>query len=307
MAVYHQSELAAWARCAAQYGYQRAGLPSKTNSAAAYGSVMHHALEVLERALHEQVPFEEALARSLETFAHYWNPLNIEAICTPVPPDGWLPRMGYSELRMKGLATIRQYADLVRYDDRELLATEYPFMVPIDGTWDDELGEPHMLAGSVDQLVAKHFSRQLAVDVRDFKTGKEYQHLRHNIQFTAYCYASTKREFWVGYRGEDGFGERGEEMFRRFDGKGRRGTWINLKTLKFQDAGWRGPIDYQRFALAVTQMHAARLADIYPLTINGSVCKYCDFRAVCGGTGIAPEEHGSPLAKDKADRPVANA
>ena len=39
---------------------------------------------------------------------------------------------------MKGLDTIRKYADLIRYDDHELLATEYPFIVPIDGTWDDE-------------------------------------------------------------------------------------------------------------------------------------------------------------------------
>lgn len=305
MAVYHQSDLSAWSRCAAQYGYQRAGLPSKTNSAAAYGSVMHHSLEVLERALHEGVTFEDALQRSLETFAHYWNPLNIDAICAPVPPDGWLPMQGYSVLRSKGLATIRQYADLIRYDDHELLATEYPFIVPIDGTWDDDEGQPHWLAGSIDRLAARHYLRQLVLCVDDFKTGKEYVGLRHNIQFTAYCYASTKREFWVGARGEDGFGERGEQMFQRFDGKGRRGTWINLKTIKFQDAGWRGPIDYSRFALAVTQMHASRQADIYPLSINGSVCKYCDFRSVCGGTGIATEEHGSPVAKDPQDRPVA--
>ena len=131
---------------AAEFGYKRAGLPSKTNSAAAYGSVMHHALEVLERALHEHVPFEQALRKSLETFAHYWSPLNIDQVCAPVPADGWLPMQGYSVLRRKGLDTIRQYADLIRYDDNELLATEYPFIVPIVGT----LGrgrERHPLAG----------------------------------------------------------------------------------------------------------------------------------------------------------------
>ena len=111
---------------------------------------MHHALEVLERALHEHVPFEQALRKSLETFAHYWSPLNIESVCTPVPADGWLPMQGYSVLRRKGLDTIRQYADLIRYDDNELLATEYPFIVPIVGTWDEDENDTHWLAGSID-------------------------------------------------------------------------------------------------------------------------------------------------------------
>ena len=53
-------------------------------------------------------------------------------------------------------------------------------------------------------------------------------------------------------------------------------------------------------------MHAAMTADIYPLSICGSVCKYCDFRdGICAGTGIASEEHGNPKAADPADRPVA--
>lgn len=38
-------------------------------------------------------------------------------------------------------------ADLIRFDSHELLATEFPFIVPLPGTWDDELGEPHWLAG----------------------------------------------------------------------------------------------------------------------------------------------------------------
>lgn len=82
-------------------------------------------------------------------------------------------------------------------------------MVPIDGTWDDELGEPHILAGAVDRLAVRH-----------------------------YCYASTKREFWVGWRGADGFGEeRGSLLYERFVGAGRRGTWINLRSAARVRAG----------------------------------------------------------------------
>lgn len=296
MAVYHQSDLASWARCAAQVGYKRAGLPDKTNSAAVYGSVMHHALQVLERELHSSTPFEVALRKSLETFAHFWMPINVEQICEPVPEDGWLPRQGYSELRVQGLDTIRKYAELIRFDKHELLATEFPFIVPLPGTWDEQLGEPHWLAGSIDRLASRHFQRKLALCIDDYKTGREYEHLRYNLQFSGYALASLQREFWVGARGENGFGDRGEELFQRFEGAGRRGTWISLRKIKFVDAGWRGPIDYARFTLAIEQMHASIAADIFPLSISGSTCRYCSFRNSCGGVGLPDNDHGQPVA-----------
>jgi hypothetical protein len=294
----HQSDLSAWARCPAQYGYRRAGWRDETNSAAAYGSVVHHALNTLERALHEKVPFEQALRSALETFVYYWNPLNIEAICPPVPNDGWLPRQGYSELRSRGIDAISKYADLIRYDDHELLATEYGFIVPIDGTWDYDLEQPHMLGGSIDRLATRHYKRQLTVAVDDWKTGKDYRFLRHNLQFTAYCYATTKLEFWTGDGKEDGFGfERGQELHQRFIDAPRRGTWINMRTFKFEDAGWRGEKDYARFALAVEQICMAVKADIFPLTINGEACTFCPYRNSCGGTGVASDLHGAPGSK----------
>jgi PD-(D/E)XK nuclease superfamily len=296
VATYHQSDVSSWARCAAQVGYRRAGLPEKTNSAAAYGSVMHHALQVLERDLCGGVPFEAALTHAVETFTWYWHPANIHAICEPVPEDGWLPNQGYSVLRSKGIETLRKYADLVRYDDKQLLATEFPFIVPLPGTWDDELGEPHYLAGAIDRLTAGAWRRLPTLFIEDFKTGKEYLNLRYNLQFSGYALASLQPEFWMGCRGEPGFGEKGEELYKRFDGAGRRGMWINLRSLKFQDAGWRGPVDYKRFTLAIEQMHASITADIFPLSISGENCRYCPHRSVCGGTGLPDEDHGKPGA-----------
>lgn len=619
--ILHQSDLSALSRCAAAYGYRRAGVPDKTNSAAVFGTVVHDALHWLERERSLGRPFEECVQGATARFLHYWNPMNIEALTDPVPADGWLPRQGYSELRVRGASTIASYADLIRYDDHQLLAIEFGFMVPIEGTWDDELGEPHMLGGSVDRLAVRHYKRiqylavddwkdldvntpistpsgwttmgalqvgeqvfgadgrpcavtakskvytdrpcfrvrfddgtevvagdqhkwqvqtgakadrtevltteqlaqrifstagspqrdlrilnaeplqlpeavlpihpyvlgawlgdgssragevckpddemfehikscgyqvlpaqadglirtitglreqlrhadllgnkhvpraylrgsyaqrlallqglmdtdgtwnrirhqavftsvdkQLAEDVRELvvslgakarvweltkhgfgltitaydvsfsptdwnpfrlsrkadlvrvgttrarrrlivsveptvsvstqcitvdspdslylcgeqmvpthNTGKDYVRLRQNLQFTAYAYATTRPEFWMGYRGEDGFGkERGLALHKQMEDWGRRGTWINLRQFKFQDAGWRGPIDYGRFVLAVEQFAAMVKADVFPLTINGEVCKYCDYRDVCGGTGIALEDHGKP-------------
>lgn len=293
--IFHQSMLAAAGRCLAQFGYERAGRPRQQTSAVAYGSVMHYALLVFEHARATGTPLSEALQQALNTFVTYWNPLHIEAICDPVSPDGWMPRQSYGELRQRGIEALRKYADLIRFDDHELLGLEYPFIVPIDGTWDDELGEPHMLAGSIDRLAIRHYSRKPAVEIADYKTGKEYVSLRWNIQFTAYAYATTKREFWTGYRDEEGFGdERGEIMYQRCKEMGRRGTWINMRLFKMVDAGWRGPQDYDRFVLAVTQLAMAIEADIYPLTITGETCRFCEYRGICGGIGIAAEDHGKP-------------
>lgn len=294
MAIVHQSDISSWIRCPTAYRYQRANQPRRQNSATAYGSVIHHALEVFERLRHtETVSFESAVSHAVETFAWYWHPANIESICEPV--DLWLPRQGYSDLRARGMKAIADYAHLVRADDHELLATEYGFQVPIAGTWDEDSGEPHVLAGTIDRLAVRWYTGRPVLAVDDYKSGKEYRYLRQNLQFSAYCYATTRQEFWTGWRGEDGFGAlRGMELHTRFAAYARRGTWINMRTVKFQDAGWRGPDDYTRFATAVEQIVASMKADIYPLSLSGETCQFCDYRDICAGVGVPDNDHGRP-------------
>lgn len=293
--ILHQSDLAAWTRCPAQYGYRLAGLPDKSNSASAYGSVVHHALNVFERHRANGMPIREASQRAVETFLYYWHPAHISAICDPVPADGWLPRQNYSELRQRGINALHSYADLIRYDDHELLATEFGFLVDIEGTFDEDTGKPHQLAGSIDRLAARHYARKLTLCVDDYKTGKEQKFLRHNMQFSAYCYATTRQEFWTGNGGEDGFGQqRGMELFERFVSAARRGTWINMRTFKFQDAGFRAAKDYQRFQLAVSQIALSVQSDIFPLTISGEACTFCPYRDICGVIGVPDDSYGDP-------------
>lgn len=294
MATIHQSDLSSWIRCPTAYSYGKQGLPRKQLSATAYGSVVHHALETFERLRHtDGVTFVDACEAAIATFEHYWHPMNIEAITQPV--DIWLPKQGYSELRARGIENIRAYCTLVRLDDHQLLATEFGFQVPIPGTWDEELGEPHILAGTLDKLSLRRFKTKAYLAIEDFKTGKEQRYLRQNLQFTAYALATTQQEFWTGWRGEDGFGAlRGLELFHRFENYARRGTWINLRTVKFMDAGWRGPADYTRFALAVEQLVASWRADIYPLSLSGETCTFCEFREICAGVGVPDTTHGAP-------------
>src|SRR5437764_14044055 len=112
-----------WSRCSAAYGYKLAGVPTTTNSAAAYGSVIHYAISLFERLFATGTSFTDARQKALESFVHYWHPANIDAITEPVPPDGWLPKQGFNELRERGIEAIKKYTDLIRFDDHELLAT----------------------------------------------------------------------------------------------------------------------------------------------------------------------------------------
>jgi hypothetical protein len=293
LATVHQSMISSWMRCPTAFKYDRAGLPRRQTSALSYGSVMHYALEVYTRKRVEGVPLDQAVKIAQETFDFYWNPINIEPICQPV--DLWLRGQSYSGLRRKGIQALAEYAELTKYDEHEQLATEFSFQVPIDGTWDEDLEQPHILAGTIDKLAVRYYGRHETLCVDDFKSGREYPYLRQNLQFSAYCMATTRIEFWTGWNGEDGFGKQmGEHLYNRFKNAPRRGTWINVKQIKMQDAGWRGPEDYRRFAIAVEQIVASMKADIYPLNISGETCQFCEYRSVCTGTGIPTNDHGAP-------------
>ncbi len=268
--IIHQSDLSSFMRCPEQYRLSRTA-PRESNSALAFGSVMHHALHVLER-YHD-------LTAALDSFTYYWHPARISEICEPVPPDGWLPRQSYSELRVRGLEMLRRYHDLSRYDEHEVLALEYEFTVDIPGT-------PHQLAGTVDRLATRPHKRATVLCVDDWKTGKEQAHLRHNMQGTGYAMATTQRAFW------DGFGVDADALHARFADAPRRFTWINLRTAKFQDGGFREQRDYARFAAAVTELARMIDAGIYPLNLSGETCTYCPFRSSCKGL---------PLPDDDAD------
>jgi hypothetical protein len=295
--IIRQSLLASWARCPAAAGFERGGFPRRITSALAYGTVMHHALLVFERLLAEGRPAADALVEATEAFTFYWSPANIHAIGEPVSPDGWLPRQSYADLRLRGIETLTKYAAGMHGRPRTLLACEYRFQVPVDGTWDDVAGEPHILFGTLDRLQLERHHGRPVLAIADYKTGAQPAYLRQHLQFTAYAYASTRREFWTGWRGEEGFGpDHGADMYERFAPFARRGTWINLSKFTEADAGWRGEADYARLRIAISQVAASIAADIFPLNLVGEVCTHCSYTAVCGGTGLPDDDAGRPLA-----------
>lgn len=317
--IIHQSDLGSWNYCPRRMKYENEGRVEHTNSRLAYGTVLHHAIHVFER-------FGD-LDKATATFLHYWHPLNIDALTAPVPRDGWFGRDTYGEMRKRGVEALQRYAELKRYDEHEVLGFEFDFVVPVQGLVVPFLGEERevYLAGTVDRLAVRWYRQRETVCIDDWKTGQQKWNLRDNLQGTAYAYASLQEEFFLGAEVEgvrlgsahgtkagevkrysskgfshqqplnDEFETRAHELIHRFDsGAPRRFTWINLKTVKIVDGGYRGPQDFGRLKEAIVDVTRSVDAGIYPLRIDGETCRYCTFRRTCGGTGVPDPEHGDP-------------
>lgn len=248
-------------------------------SALSYGSVMHHAVYVLEKY--------RSLDKAIATFRHYWHPHNIEAICDPV--DNWIMGHTYSTLLAKGVSSLELLWDKMQLQDYEVLALEYSFVVPILGTKDVD-GEPILLGGTVDRLIARTINRKPKLCVEDAKSGRKYRNLRQNLQGTAYVYATTQPEFWMGNPDYylDGFPE-GAALMAQYEDVERRFTWLDLNEAAWSTGGTRDEQDYRRFALAAQGVYDSIQAGIYTLNISGDTCTYCEFQNVCGGIGISED------------------
>jgi hypothetical protein len=277
-----QSTLASWASCPQQWHLGKTTPRTIEWSYTAFGTVVHHALQVLE--LHRD------LQKALDTFEYFWHPLHIAEI-NPAPTH-WREKESYGSLRVRGLAMIDTYWVMAESKRGTTLGLEFPFEVEVEGTVDKLTGRPHTLSGYVDKLqyktIAKDRRKTMVLEVVDFKTGKQKSGLRHNVQGTAYAYASTRREFWTP------FGDDAQEMFEAFKDAPRHFVWVNLKDARFADGGYRGPQDYARLTVAVQQVCDSIQAEIFPLSIDAQFCTWCSHQTICGGVGLPSDDHGAP-------------
>lgn len=272
----HQSDLASFNRCPEQHRRQLEGQRGQALSATSYGSVMHHALHILERYRDVEL--------AVNTFVHYWHPHHIEEIAAPV--EIWIMGQSFSKLRDQGVETIRRYWDLLSYRDEQVLALEYSFLIDLPGTVDDQTGDPHQLAGTIDRLVARKYRGRWVLGIDDWKAGQKKIHLRHNLQGTGYALATTQLSFWTGAPQHyvEGFGFlAGTDLWEKFAKIPRRFTWIAVRSVtpEWVDGGERTPQHYAKFRHAVDQYVKSRQAGIFPLNIEGAVCEYCSFRESC--------------------------
>lgn len=251
-----QSRLKQFASCPRQYYYSHIAKLGEdaSGSLTVLGTVWHYAVDVYETYGHN-------LALAVKTFIHYWD--HPEELGETI--DFWHRRTTKDGLRKRGVAMLERYHELRPWAEGRLIGTEIYFEVP--------LGD-HVLAGTIDKVWQR--PGQKAIEVIDFKTGAYVpEKLKFNVQFTAYCYATERSEFWENVPGfEDGHD--------RFDGWKRGGYWFHARNTKMFNAGWRTEQDYKRLLLMADEMERSIEHSIFPLDYSGQSCGYCPFVEICG-------------------------
>lgn len=313
--VIRQSDLSSWAWCPLRKFYEERARRDpdapqpQILSATTYGSVVHYALQVMEKAIHEGR--EDALDLALKTFAYYWHPSHTEELDGVRRVNEWIARQSYDGLLARGKAVIKDWYELTTSDkDSTLLALEYQFAVPMEID-----GRLHTLTGTIDRLEIGRYYRKPILRASDYKTGKQPYGLRWNQQGSAYSWATTLPSFWFGWP-ESGMGElptfdrddveRIENLFASWgfrlheDSPGdaplaaRKFRWTNLQEIKFADGGWRTERDYARLKLAVDGYIRSCEAEAYAVNMSGDKCQWCSFQKTCGGVGLPGIDEGRP-------------
>lgn len=258
-----------------QWWFQRQGVPRAQLCASTFGSVIHAAILVLEEG--------RDLGVAQDAFRQWWsNPAQLEP---GLEIQRWLPKRSYEKYLDDGLRILRSWWSVIEWSSDVVFAREKHFVVPVGSNG-------HELEGTIDKLSIRYHPKtnEHRVMVSDYKTGRRlptYEYLRQNVQFTAYAYATTRREFWAGV-------EHGEHHFQELQGLGREGEWIHLVDPTIRYAGERTEQDFRRLAWAVDHMAASIEMRIFPLSIDGDSCTFCSFRKECGLQSLEEEGYYQP-------------
>lgn len=190
-------------------------------------------------------------------------------------PDYWNRRTTLSAYLEKGPAMLEGYAEYQRFNPADVIASEYRFMV--------DIGE-HQISGIVDLIELPH--DHSCLKLVDLKTGRRpiFDTLYLDIQFLIYYWASTRKEFWTGYPGqEDKYHgiENGEELYEYFSNIPRESYWFDLKSSESIYTGDKTGRDFGRLYRIIEQVARAVEYDVYVPTLNGDTCPYCDFQDIC--------------------------
>lgn len=258
------SRLRLWMTCplAAHYRYDE-GLPSRPNGKTVFGTVMHSALEYFNNT--------GDWDGAVERFKKDWkNP--------PIEPEWWPRSTSYASLRAKGLEIFNFVKVHYRFQDRVVLGTEIPFLVPFGD---------HELTGFIDLLETRRSGTgaELLTAV-DYKTSAKVPTASEralDIQFTVYVWAVSQRDFWVGAKSNPDFPgiENGEWLWETIGrDMPKRAVWFGLWTGKELDAGPRTDEDFGRLYRLCEEIERAIAADVHVPKI-GTDCGICDFVEPC--------------------------
>lgn len=258
------SRLRLWMNCplAAHYRYDE-GLPDPPNGKTVFGIVMHAALELYNNT----GDHDAAVAK----FKADWKK-------PPTEPAWWPRSTSYASLRVKGLEILESIKTHYRFQDRVVLGTEVPFLVPF--------GE-HELTGFVDLVeTRKSGTGNELLTVTDYKTASRnptVSEIALDVQMTVYVYAVSQHEFWVGAKNNPDFPgiENGEWLWETIGrDMPKRAVWFGLWNGKELDAGPRTDVDFGRLYRLCDEIERAVEADVYVPKI-GSQCEICAYAEPC--------------------------
>jgi hypothetical protein len=268
-----QSELKTFQRCPLQLKFGKIdGIAREQSAALTFGTVMHEATLRMELA--------QDLAVGLRLFELWWtDPEQLEVGLTPTE---YLRGTSWKKYHELGPRILADWWGLIQWEADDVIAREHHFVVPV--------GTDHELEGTVDKLAIRYLAKtdEYVMLVSDYKTSRKeptYGYLFHDLQFTAYCFATTQPEFWTGIQD-------GEKIWRRLQGVRRMGEWVQLVSSppRRKDAGERTDMHYSRLHYAIDQFAQSVSLGIYVPNLSGDVCMYCDFRKSCGLLSREDEE-----------------
>ena len=112
--------LKTWMECPLQAKFAELDrLPQKQGSKATFGSAVHLAMEHYNRT--------NDVDEAIKLFLEAWNDPG-QVLGADI--DVWNKYSTYGGLRQKGIDIVRAYDERMRFEDRLVIATEHPFLVP---------------------------------------------------------------------------------------------------------------------------------------------------------------------------------
>lgn len=223
-----------------------------------FGTAIHDAIMCMEVA--------GDLATGLSRFDLLWD--NPERF--GIAYDYLIPRNSHAGYRDLAHKILRDWWMLIQWESDIVLAREHYFKVPIDG---------HELEGTADKVALRpQRDGSYSLLISDYKTSASpptRNYLQHDVQFHAYCYASTQAEFWATITN-------GAQLFADFYDAPREAEWVHLRLTKRIPGGFRTAVHYERLRYAIEQIDQSIALGIFVPDMSGGKCEFCEFRKACG-------------------------
>lgn len=267
-----QSDLKMWGKCPLIYKFTYLDqLPREQGGSATFGTIIHDCTLWMETNFDSDG--RPDLAGAITRFQEFW--IQPTLLDPTIQPNYYERGRSWKTFMDKGPTILSNWHKIISWDSALVLAREHGFEVPI--------GDGHTLHGTADKIelgfradINGGLGGQV-LKISDYKTNNKtptYDYLAEDLQFSAYAYATTQREFWTNIGGD--------AAWQKYLDLPRYGEWVQLATPKRMDAGIREQRHYNRIVMAVNALADSVAMRIFVPTISGESCRFCEYRKPCG-------------------------